>query len=414
MNLAAIQAWRSVTGPAPVRVLHVPALGVRQWVTAMGHTSGIVRGLSLQEELLPEPDLAVLIDPLHATGLNVVPPAVERSMPETRIQPLANPRMQSATPVAGPREQGIRPVSGRPASGSFGAQPEVARNALEDARRAGGQPARLATILQRHVGSVARSGADTSAMAHVAAERGTASIGQMIEAAAPQRPAAGRKVVYLPARASSSVVMPDVLRAAAEPARWEANMAATLNRWAQAGAAGHGLRGAEFSSQGAVAGTTGRRLPGGIAAMPSPRLSGSARLSGSDRHAERAADMPVNKPNISGNKSIEPAGGPLPAPLVASAARLAQALRTAMPPMAGSTENPHAAAQPVIDSLARIVEQLTNIEMKFTQAVRVPAAAVGSSSEAEPAVQWLEDDDLAGRLQGILRRQAKRRGIDLS
>ncbi len=32
----------------------------------------------------------------------------------------------------------------------------------------------------------------------------------------------------------------------------------------------------------------------------------------------------------------------------------------------------------------------------------------------EPAVRWLEDDELAGRLQRILMRQARGRGIDLS
>ena len=32
----------------------------------------------------------------------------------------------------------------------------------------------------------------------------------------------------------------------------------------------------------------------------------------------------------------------------------------------------------------------------------------------DPAVRWLEDDELAGRLQRILRRQARDHGIDVS
>jgi hypothetical protein len=31
-----------------------------------------------------------------------------------------------------------------------------------------------------------------------------------------------------------------------------------------------------------------------------------------------------------------------------------------------------------------------------------------------PAVEWLDDEELAGRLQAIFARQARRRGIDLS
>jgi len=103
----------------------------------------------------------------------------------------------------------------------------------------------------------------------------------------------------------------------------------------------------------------------------------------------------------------------MPSAPAASAARLALAVRAALAPAAASAQSPHAAAQPVIESLTRIVEQLTSIEMKFSQAAGASPAAVESREEA-PAVQWLEDDDLTGRLQGILRRQAKRRGIDLS
>lgn len=283
---------------------------------------------------------------------------------------------------------------------------------LAEAKRAGGQPARLATLLQRHAGSVAPLRPDVRAGAQAQSGRGTASIRQAIEAATPQLPAADRKVVYLPARAVASAAMPDALRAAAGPARWEANMAATLNRWAQGGAASGargatppGSRGAEFRPGGAAPGGPGRFMPGGMAAMPAPHLPNSA------RSAERAAAISGNKPTES---ACVPATAAHSTPLAASTARLEQALRAAMPPLAGGTENPPAAAQPVIESLARIVEQLTNIEMKFSQAAHVSPAAAGSSEETALAVQWLEDDDLAGRLQGILRRQAKRRGIDLS
>lgn len=404
MNLAALRAWRRVTGSAPAQSLRVPALGLRQWVAAMGHTPGVLRGLSPQGVLLPEPDLAVLIDPLHAAGLDVMPPAVDRVVPEGRGGAPANPRMQSATPVTGARGQGARsgpgPRGARLDSGHQGVESEVLREALDEARRAGNQPARLATILQRYAGGAAQLRARVESPAAATGEqhgnhqlragaespagRGINSIG-----VAPQRPAADRKVVYLPARQATSVAVPDAVRAAAAPARWEANMAATLKRWAQAGAAGTGLPG---------------RARQGATAMPSPRLPNSVQA------AERATAMSASHPTESADT---PASATPSAPAAASAARLAQAVRAALAPAAASAESPHAAAQPVIESLTRIVEQLTSIEMKFSQAASASTATV-ESREEPPAVQWLEDDDLAGRLQGILRRQAKRRGIDLS
>ena len=65
----------------------------------------------------------------------------------------------------------------------------------------------------------------------------------------------------------------------------------------------------------------------------------------------------------------------------------------------------------VTQSLERIVEQLSNIETRLLEA----AAASGQKEKVDdPCIQWLEDEDLTGRLQKILKRQAKRKGIDLT
>jgi len=61
-----------------------------------------------------------------------------------------------------------------------------------------------------------------------------------------------------------------------------------------------------------------------------------------------------------------------------------------------------------MDKLIRLAEQAVG----DLAAVERRLAELGAREA--PQVQWLEDDELAGRLQGILARQARQRGIDLS
>jgi hypothetical protein len=62
----------------------------------------------------------------------------------------------------------------------------------------------------------------------------------------------------------------------------------------------------------------------------------------------------------------------------------------------------------LIDLVEQAVGGLATVERRLADLVARPA------EPAAPAVEWLEDDDLAARLQGILSRQARQRGIDLS
>jgi hypothetical protein len=92
------------------------------------------------------------------------------------------------------------------------------------------------------------------------------------------------------------------------------------------------------------------------------------------------------------------------------------ARRGGLPPDPSPDPSPDpGAGAPAARHLARLiglVEQavgaLATIEHRLADLAARPA------EPAPPAVEWLEDDDLAARLQGILSRQARRRGIDLS
>jgi hypothetical protein len=68
----------------------------------------------------------------------------------------------------------------------------------------------------------------------------------------------------------------------------------------------------------------------------------------------------------------------------------------------------------VVELLERAVRRLEGIESRLAETRVAPGtgAAIGGSASA-PAVEWLEDEELAGRLHRILRGQARRRGIVL-
>lgn len=387
MSSEAVRAWRAVISAVPARKLGVPALGVRRWVAGMRELPGLLRGLSLQREFLPDVDVRVLIDPLQATGLVVVPQAVTRVIPEASVGAVA----QRPTNGPGWHAAGAGQVPGR---GGSGAQSEGSRQSFMEAHGLRGQASHLANILQRHAASVAKSGAEAQA----AADRGMPSSGMW----ASQRPAAERKVVYLPARQAAAAAMPDAPRVAAAQARWETNMAVKLSRWAQLGMAATAL------PRGTVPAAAGRGLPDAIASllMTLPSPAGTRRLPNDVLEAARVPATPTKNP-------AELPGKSLVAPLPPVAAGLALAVQAALAPTARRTGNAEAAAAPIVESMARIVDQLVIIEMKFSQPAETAPPTAGRV-EPSPAVQWLEDDDLAGRLQGILRRQARRRGIDLS
>ncbi len=64
----------------------------------------------------------------------------------------------------------------------------------------------------------------------------------------------------------------------------------------------------------------------------------------------------------------------------------------------------------VVRLLEGVVGELGSIGAMLAEAGQWGSGPSGNA----PAVRWLEDDELAGRLQRILMRQARGRGIDLS
>jgi hypothetical protein len=58
----------------------------------------------------------------------------------------------------------------------------------------------------------------------------------------------------------------------------------------------------------------------------------------------------------------------------------------------------------LVDLVEQAVGDLATVERRLVEL----------GAREAPQVQWLEDDELAGRLQAILARQARQRGIDLS
>jgi hypothetical protein len=74
-------------------------------------------------------------------------------------------------------------------------------------------------------------------------------------------------------------------------------------------------------------------------------------------------------------------------------------------------ESAAAVAKPEV--LTDAVERLAHTVDSIGERLRSTAPAP-PPSETEPEIRWIADDELAGRLHAILKRQAHARGIDLS
>jgi hypothetical protein len=106
-------------------------------------------------------------------------------------------------------------------------------------------------------------------------------------------------------------------------------------------------------------------------------------------------------------------GGETESDVRAGKVRLDEAVRDVIERYVVSEERRHEQHQSgsMVRSLERIVEKLVDIELKISS----PSEPVQESEKREGAsLRWLDDNDLAGRLQSILRRQVRNRGIDLT
>ena len=63
-----------------------------------------------------------------------------------------------------------------------------------------------------------------------------------------------------------------------------------------------------------------------------------------------------------------------------------------------------------LTAMDRLAESLSTFENRMIETSRAKTAEQANSEE----IMWLEEDELAGKLERILKRQARRRGIDLS
>lgn len=93
---------------------------------------------------------------------------------------------------------------------------------------------------------------------------------------------------------------------------------------------------------------------------------------------------------------------------------MARMLQTAGSTSTAKWEKGRLSEQPMLmEMLERIVGKLVNIETKYVE-IAAQAREDADAESKEASVDWLNDDDLTMRLQRILKRQARRRGIDLS
>ncbi len=91
--------------------------------------------------------------------------------------------------------------------------------------------------------------------------------------------------------------------------------------------------------------------------------------------------------------------------------RIDEALRAADPAAVGPAGGD---GGPLLARMVRLLEELAG-GLETLSARLEEAREWGSGpGRSEPSVRWLEEDELAGRLQRILARQARSRGIDLS
>jgi hypothetical protein len=361
-------------------VLEATASPVRAWQEDVRLAAGRV-ALPGPGDLLPAPqagvllkpfDLAALIGPPEPTASPDGPLAVSATNDWGPGEPHPAARSAPRPPHPAPFPPAPRPAAAGAGAAAWPSGPRPGRWPASPQRRAvpvptavpGAGAARIAVILQRY--RTRETAAAAGSLTPPALGEGSSpQTGQA--RSEPGRRKAGSRVSApgsrgLVARSARPALLPAVLRSRLDADRrhraMQDTVAGRLRRWSQ-----------------------GTDLP----SLPDPGRSAAA--------AARPAEPPSTSPPSAGQSrtpgGVHRAAGP------ASAGR-----RPA--PAAEVSAGPRLAK--LIDLAEQAVGGLAAVERRLAD----------HGAQDVPRVQWLEDDELAGRLQAILARQARQRGIDLS
>lgn len=447
MSLSSFTGIARLLVSNPVRYLDVESAVVQDWMQAMQSSSfDLSNELDEREEILPRVDVELLLRPLGEA--TVATSRQSQTEPPTHTAK----SFQGSTPF--PYENNSHASwpereSGPRQKKTFGPDEHVSAS-LEDAKGIKGQPVPLLVVLQRYEGLFAR-GAKGEAYASARTSVFAAREGES------RREAEGRKRVRKSeshaegAKAKITKILPLPLnrkRAGAESGTSTANARGTLARfseqaarrlveWSAQGSVAAGERASLRFARASVEASTGvefethpeiesneetqisKRLEHETASStPSAtkrgrRFAASVLTGRNRRHRRDAEALMAHLRRIvsgAGEEAVEVfLSEPMPAGLrLSTATEDVLKGRRANNAVSGAA---NAESSPLVDSLERIVEKLVGLETKFSKAAE---PLQQSEKREEAAVRWMEDDDLAGRLQKILRRQARRRGINLT
>lgn len=398
-----------VLSAEPVRAIIRGNRGVGEWEERVFSLAAGLRATLKVEEILPEVEMDTLIDPLGSSVLAGMPWVPEREELQPRLA-LAGKKRPARHPVPVQTVHTAR-ERGSTAGGSAGLDVPAS---LAEARQVALQPAILLSILQRYGDLMT---AKTPAVVRAATS---------VPAVHPVTPVVHRspwiqdesrrerKMVPLPVKrgvtppqeAAGQSPVPSLSVLVNEVGK---STAALLDQWVTKG---YGSEAVHLLSQKRSASAEDlRRILDGIVGGGDVR-SGSVEESFAAEDwfslQDRAGETGASGAEGGGRRDISE--GTRTARLDDIVAAVFTAVSTV--PASGTARE--ADAELLITTLERIVEHLSTTGTSFSEAAAAISKAAGQKDEWEgPAIRWLGEEDLAERLNGILRRQAKRRGIDL-
>jgi hypothetical protein len=463
MNLSSFMGISRRLVSNPVRYLDVESAVIQNWMEAMKAPSfNLSNVLYEREEILPRVDVELLLNPLGEARDASSTQSSRQSRTQSQTSAHAAQAFQDSTefPYGKNRRAGWLERESKPRPEKAFEPDGRGRASLVKAKGIAGQPVPLLVVLQRYASLFAR-GADGAASASRQTSISTALEGERkheaegegrkkvwkSESRAEGAEAKITKILRLPlnrkrARVASVESEASTAYDRSPLARFGEKAARRLSEWSAQGRAATGERaGFRFARAGRKTSTgkastgadfeTRREIESKVETLISKRLeheTASSIPSVMNRERRFAAPLLTSRYRAQRSdaealmthlrRTIAGAGEetvkdflsePTPAGV-----RLSTAIedvfkgRRANNAVSGRAD---AESSPLVNSLERIVEKLVRIETKFSKAVE---PLQQNEKKEDVAVRWMEDDDLAGRLQKILRRQARRRGINLT